>query len=138
MKITISNSSNEPIYKQIFNQIQKAIFQGELKEGDSLPSIRNLAKALEVSVITTKRAYENLEHENYIKTIPGKGSFIAKQNSDLIHKKQLRTIQDQLSIAIQTAKLLGLTLNDIQDMITLLYINGNENENKHKDCEKSL
>lgn len=123
LKITISNSSNEPTYKQIFNDIQQAILQGELKEGEALPSIRNLAKDLKVSVITTKRAYETLEHENYIKTVPGKGSYVAKQNSEVIYKKQLLILQDQLTLAIQTAKLLRLNLSEIQEMITLLYRN---------------
>ncbi|WP_434512405.1 GntR family transcriptional regulator [Desulfitobacterium sp. AusDCA] len=133
MKIDISNGSNEPIYKQIFDQIQLAILQGELKEGEALPSIRNLAKALKVSVITTKRAYENLEYENYIKTIPGKGSFVAKQNSELIHRKQHLILQDQLLIGIKTAKLLGLTLSEIQEMISLLYRNEIEHKNREKE-----
>lgn len=133
MKIDISNGSNEPIYKQIFDQIQLAILQGKLKEGEALPSIRNLAKALKVSVITTKRAYENLEYENYIKTIPGKGSFVAKQNSELIHRKQHLILQDQLLIGIKTAKLLGLTLSEIQEMISLLYRNEIEHKNREKE-----
>lgn len=121
MKIFISNSSPDPIYQQIFNQIQQAIFKGELKEGEALPSIRNLAKELQISVITTKRAYDDLEQEHYIETVPGKGSFIAIQNKELMREKHLRILEDQLIEGIQTAKLLGIDLNELQKMLTLLY-----------------
>ncbi|HVJ48559.1 GntR family transcriptional regulator [Desulfitobacterium sp.] len=121
MKIVISNSSSDPIYQQIFNQIQEAIFQGELKEGEALPSIRNLAKDLQISVITTKRAYDDLEHERYIETVPGKGSFIAVQNKELMREKHLRILEDQLTEGIHTAKLLRLNLDELQNMLTLLY-----------------
>lgn len=121
MKIFISNSSPDPIYQQIFNQIQQAIFKGELKEGEALPSIRNLAKELQISVITTKRAYDDLEQEHYIETVPGKGSFIAIQNKELMREKHLRILEDQLIEGIQTAKLLGIDLDELQKMLTLLY-----------------
>ena len=87
MNIIISNTSKEPIYKQIKNQIKQSIFKGELQEGDALPSIRALAKDLHISVITTKRAYEDLEQEGFITSVVGKGSFVAGQNSDLIREK---------------------------------------------------
>lgn len=121
MKIIISNSSSNPIYQQIFKQIQQAIFKGELKEGEALPSIRNLAKELQISVITTKRAYDDLEQEHYIKTVPGKGSFISNQNKEFIHEKQLRILEDQVTEGIHTAKILGLNLSELQKMLTLLY-----------------
>ncbi|AHF06865.1 GntR family transcriptional regulator [Desulfitobacterium metallireducens] len=121
MKILISNSSSDPIYQQIFNQIQQAIFKGELKEGEALPSIRNLAKELQISVITTKRAYDDLEQDHFIETVPGKGSFIGIQNKELMREKHLRILKDQLIEGIQTAKLLGIHLDELQKMLTLLY-----------------
>lgn len=121
MKILISNSSADPIYQQIFNQIQQAILKGELQEGEALPSIRNLAKELQISVITTKRAYDDLEHEKYIETVPGKGSFIAVQNKELMREKHLRILEAQLTEGIHTARLLGLDLGELQKMLTLLY-----------------
>lgn len=121
MKILISNTSADPIYLQIFNQIKHAILKGELKEGEALPSIRNLAKELQISVITTKRAYDDLEHEKFIETVPGKGSFIAVQNRELMREKHLRILEDQLMEGINTAKLLGIDLNELKEMLTLLF-----------------
>ncbi|EFG88992.1 transcriptional regulator, GntR family [Clostridium carboxidivorans P7] len=87
MNIIISNSVGEPIYEQITKQIKNLIFNGALCEGDSLPSIRNLAQELKISVITTKRAYEELERDGFIETIPGKGSYVASQNKELLREK---------------------------------------------------
>lgn len=121
LKILISNTSADPIYLQIFNQIKHGILKGELKEGEALPSIRNLAKELQISVITTKRAYDDLEHEKFIETVPGKGSFIAIQNRVLMREKHLRILEDQLMEGINTAKLLGIDLNELKEMLTLLF-----------------
>lgn len=121
MRILISNSSPDPIYQQIFNQIQQAVFKGELKEGEALPSIRSLAKELQISVITTKRAYDNLEHENYIETVPGKGSFVTLQNKELMREKQLYVLENKLAEGIKSAKFLGLSLDELQKILTLLY-----------------
>ncbi|MER2170369.1 MAG: GntR family transcriptional regulator [Psychrobacillus psychrodurans] len=121
MQIIISNSSKEPIYEQIFKQIQTKIFSGELKEGTALPSIRQLAKDLRVSMITTKRAYEELEKAGFIYLIVGKGSFVAEQNLDVIREKKLRVIEEQLSAVISNSKESGLSYEELQDLLKLLY-----------------
>lgn len=121
MQIIISNSSKEPIYEQILKQIQTAILSGELAEGDALPSIRQLAKDLKISVITTKRAYEELEKAGFIYSIVGKGSFIAEQNLDMIREKKLRVIEEQLSAVISNSKEIGLPYEELQELLKLLY-----------------
>lgn len=121
MNIIISNYSKEPIYEQITNQIRAYILSGELKEGEALPSIRNLAKNLQVSVITTKRAYEELESEGLIYSIVGKGSFVAEQNIELIKEKKLRAIEEQLSAVIVNSKEIDLTLAELIELMTILY-----------------
>lgn len=121
MNIIISNYSKEPIYEQITNQIRAYILSGELKEGEALPSIRNLAKSLQVSVITTKRAYEELESEGLIYSIVGKGSFVAEQNIELIKEKKLRAIEEQLSAVIVNSKEIDLTLAELIELMTILY-----------------
>ncbi|GAB2562553.1 GntR family transcriptional regulator [Gracilibacillus alcaliphilus] len=121
MQIIISNSSKEPIYEQIMKQIQTAILTGDLEEGTALPSIRRLAKELQISVITTKRAYEELENSGFIYSIVGKGSFVAEQNLDVIHEKKLRVIEEQLSMVISNSREIGLTYEELQELLKLLY-----------------
>jgi GntR family transcriptional regulator len=121
MNIIISNSAGEPIYEQITKQIKNLIFSGELSAGDSLPSIRNLAQELKISVITTKRAYEELEHEGFIETIPGKGSYIAGQNKELLREKRIKLIEEKLLEAIEESNLIGLSLDDLKEMLDILY-----------------
>lgn len=121
MNIIISNSVGEPIYEQITKQIKNLIFSGELCAGDSLPSIRNLAQELKISVITTKRAYEELEHEGFIETIPGKGSYIAGQNKELLKEKRIKLIEDKLLDAVEESRLIGLSLDDLKEMLDILY-----------------
>lgn len=121
MQIIISNSSKEPIYEQIFKQIQTKILSGELKEGAALPSIRQLAKDLRISVITTKRAYEELEKAGFIYLIVGKGSFVAEQNLDIIREKKLQVIEEQISAVISNSKEIGLSYEELQDLLNLLY-----------------
>jgi GntR family transcriptional regulator len=121
MNIIISNTSKEPIYEQIKNQIKQSIFKGELQEGDALPSIRALAKDLHISVITTKRAYEDLEQEGFITSVVGKGSFVAGQNSDLIREKRLKWIEDKLTEVVTESKTLDISLEELKDMLELLY-----------------
>jgi GntR family transcriptional regulator len=123
MNIIISNSSGDPIYEQITNQIKNLIFNGELCEGDSLPSIRNLAQELKISVITTKRAYEELENEGFIETIPGKGSYVTPQNKELLREKRIKLIEDKLIEAIEESKSINLTLNELTEMLNVLYEN---------------
>lgn len=121
MQIIISNSSKEPIYEQITNQIKSYILAGELKEGTALPSIRNLAKDLQISVITTKRAYEELEKAGFIYSIVGKGSFVAEQNLDVIREKKLKVIEEQLSAVIANSKEIGLPYEDLLQLFNILY-----------------
>lgn len=121
MQIIISNQSKEPIYRQITDQIKSLILSGKLKEGEPIPSIRNLAKDLKVSVITTKRAYEELESEGYIYSLVGKGSFVAEQNLELVKEKKLKAIEDQLQAVILNSKEIGLSLTDLQQLLTILY-----------------
>lgn len=124
MQIMISNSSKAPIYGQIYAQIKKLILTGELQEGHSLPSMRQLAKDLEISVITTKRAYEELEKSGFIYSIVGKGSFIAEQNMEMIKERKMKVIEEKLFDAIQNGKEVGLSLAELKEIMTLLYTEG--------------
>ena len=101
MKLIISNSGGQPIYDQIVTQIKNLIISGELREGDALPSMRLLAKELRISVITTKRAYEELEREGFIVSMTGKGSFVAGKNLDFIREEQLRKIDEHLQQTVE-------------------------------------
>ena len=121
MNITISNQCGQPIYEQIGSQIKNMIISGQLAAGDPLPSMRFLAKELRISVITTKRTYEELERDGFIVSITGKGSFVADKNTELIKEQQLRTIESQMQEIIKSAMLCGLTLPDLIDMLTLIY-----------------
>ena len=121
MDIIISNSSGKPIYEQITTQIKNKIITGELRPGDALPSMRVLAKELRISVITTKRAYADLEQDGFIETAPGKGSFVAQKNTEFIREDNYRQIQDLLEQAIDLSKSCGLTLSELTELITLLY-----------------
>lgn len=121
MNIIISNSSGQPIYEQIMTQIKNLIISGELKEGDALPSMRLLAKELRISVITTKRAYDELEREGFITSITGKGSFVAAKNINLIREQQLREIEDYMQKIVERSIPCGLTLDELIEMLTLCY-----------------
>ncbi|BCN28864.1 GntR family transcriptional regulator [Anaeromicropila herbilytica] len=121
MDIIISNSSNSPIYDQIYSQIKAMILNGTLKEGDSLPSMRLLAKELRISVITTKRAYEELERDGFIETVTGKGSFVGKNNVEFIKEEHQRMVEDYLTKAIDLSKQCDLTLEDLTGILELLY-----------------
>ena len=117
MNIHIKNSSDDPIYLQIKNQIQFAILNGELGADEPLPSIRVLAKELRVSVITTKRAYDELEKDGFIHSVQGKGSFVAPQNQELVRESLLRKIEDNLTAVLGYAKILGLSREDLISML---------------------
>ena len=121
MQILISNSSKEPIYEQIYEQVKKQILTGELQEGQALPSMRQLAKDLHISVITTKRAYEELEKNGFIYSIVGKGSFVSEQNTEIIKERKMKVIEEKLSEAIQNSKEMGIGLSELKEMLTLLY-----------------
>ncbi|AWI11017.1 GntR family transcriptional regulator [Caldifermentibacillus hisashii] len=121
MNIIISNSANEPIYLQIINQIKSQILTGDLKEGQPLPSIRSLAKELEISVITTKRAYDELEKDGFIVTVAGKGSYVAPVNADILKENKMKMIEQKLSETITEAKLIGMSLEELKKILELLY-----------------
>lgn len=121
MDIIISNSSGEPIYNQITSQIKEMILDGRLKEGDALPSMRALAQQLRISVITTKRSYEELEREGFIESYTGKGSFIKAQNKELFREEQLRQIEDMLINVCDKAKLCGVELDELREILEMVY-----------------
>ena len=121
MDIIISNSGGVPIYDQITRQMKGVILRGELKAGEALPSMRLLAKELRISVITTKRAYEELEREGFLENVPGKGCFVAPQNRELLREAQLRRVEDILTQAVDEARKGGLTLEELQELLDLIY-----------------
>ncbi|MBR0131240.1 MAG: GntR family transcriptional regulator [Firmicutes bacterium] len=120
MNILISNSSDRPIYEQIGEQIRDQIISGSLAEGDALPSMRLLAKELRISVITTKRAYEELEREGFIETVPGKGCFVAAQNSELLMEAQLKKVEEALQKAVDEAAKGNISASQLHEMLDLI------------------
>ena len=120
MTIVIDNSGGVPIYEQIYNQIKTQIINDTLKEDEMLPSIRSLAKDLRISVITTKRAYEELERENYIYTVTGKGSFVAKKNVEFLREENLKTIEELMDRITKLAAVCNLTIDDIVEMFRVI------------------
>lgn len=121
MNIIISNSSDIPLYEQVKEQIKNKIVSNELKAGELLPSIRNLAKGLRISVITTKNAYEELEKEGYVETIPGKGTYVANKNTEIIRDEQLQKIENLIDTAVSIAKISGISKKEIEDILSILY-----------------
>jgi GntR family transcriptional regulator len=121
MRIIIANSSQNPIYEQVSRQIKTQIISGELAEGALLPSIRRLAQDLAISVITTKRAYEELEREGFIDTVGGKGTFVAAQNPQFLREKRMRVVEEKLVGAVEEARLLGIGPEELARMLGLLY-----------------
>ena len=121
MDIILSNSSGKPIYQQIADQVKEQVCSGALAAGDALPSMRLLAKELRISVITTKRAYEELERDGFLENVPGKGCFVAPQNRELLREAQLRRGEDVLAQAVDEARKGGFSLSELQELLTLLY-----------------
>ena len=121
MDMIISNSSGKPIYEQIADQIRAQIMAGSLAAGEALPSMRLLAKELRISVITTKRAYEELEREGFLHSVPGKGCFVAPQNRELLREAQLRRVEEHLSHAVEEARKGAFSLTELQEMLDVLY-----------------
>ena len=121
MEIIISNSSGKPIYEQITAQIKNSIISGELQEGEALPSMRALAKDLHISVITTKRAYEDLERDGFVVTVASKGCFVAPRNLELMREEQRKKVENALQQAVDQAKMASITLSELQEMLKLLY-----------------
>ena len=121
MQLYIDNRSGAPIYDQIYSQIKDAIVSGQVAAGEALPSIRALAKDLRISVITTKRAYEELERDGFLVSIPGKGSFVTQANLELVREENLKQIESRMQECIALAAQSGLSLNDLCEILTVLY-----------------
>ena len=121
MNIILNNSSEEPIYQQIISQVKAQIMNGTLAAGDTLPSMRVLAAQLKISVITTKRAYEELERDGYTYSVPGKGCFVKDQNTDFLREENIRQTEDLLRKACERAKLCNLTAEELKEIIDMLY-----------------
>ncbi|MEZ3421058.1 MAG: GntR family transcriptional regulator [Eubacterium sp.] len=121
MLIFINNKNGVPIYDQIYSQIKAQIINGTLEEDTPLPSIRSLAKDLHISVITTKRAYEELERDGFIYTAPGKGSFVAARNTELLREENLKQIEEHLEKIIELAAMCNLDKNSIISMLNILF-----------------
>ena len=126
MNIIISNSSGKPIYEQIADQIKEQIMAGALPAGEALPSMRLLARELRISVITTKRAYEELEREGFLTTVPGKGCFVAPRDLELVREDARRRAEEHLSQAADIAKTGGISLAELTEALNLFY--GDESE----------
>ena len=120
MDIIISNASDKPIYEQIVMQMKDLILAGDLQEGQQLPSIRALASDLRISVITTKRAYAELESQGFIETVQGKGSFVAGGNTELLREERLRHIEELLGSAVREARGAGIELQELHDMLDVI------------------
>ena len=121
MDIIISNNSSSPIYEQITTQIKEMILNGTLKEGDALPSMRSLAKDLRISIITTKRAYEELERDGFIESFTGRGSFVKASNSNLLREELYCQVQNLLEEACDKANMAGLSLEELTETLTLIH-----------------
>ena len=119
MELIIRNTVNQPIYDQISSQIKAQIIAGTLSPGEALPSIRALAKDLKISVITTKRAYDELEADGFLYTVAGKGCFVAEKNLDLVREHQLKELEDHLSAAAELAKSCGLSREELTEMLRI-------------------
>lgn len=120
MIIKLSNNSDQPIYEQITDQLKQAILAGVLVTGDALPSIRALAKELKISVMTTKRAYADLERDGFIETIAGKGSYVSERNQDFLREELIRQIEVHLTKAVSIARLASIDKNELHELLDLL------------------
>lgn len=121
MKILLKNSSERPIYEQIKQQVKENILKGHVTPGEHLPSMRELAQDLSVSVITTKRAYEDLEKDGFVFTIRGKGTFVKEQDSSILKEKQFIIIESLAKSMSKEAKTIGMTLSELQEILSLIY-----------------
>ena len=120
MELIIRNTTNQPIYDQICSQIKAQIITGQLTPGEALPSIRALAKDLKISVITTKRAYDELEAEGFLYTVAGKGCFVAEKNLDLVREQQLKDLEAHLAAAAELGKSCGVSREELHEMLRIL------------------
>ena len=121
MKIVISNTSDAPLYQQIKEQIVDAILKGELEEGDIFPSIRTFANDLKISILTIRRVYDDLEQEGFINRQVGIGTFVSTSNVELLRDSKRRIVEQKMQDMIQTAKSLGITKQELNDMMSILF-----------------
>ena len=121
MNIIISNNSSTPIYEQIKTAIKQAIFTNELKEEDTLPSVRSMANDLKISFLTVKKAYDELEEEGYIKTVQGKGSFVAPKNIELIREEKLKEIQDHIEKVYDISKIANISEDEVKELFRMIF-----------------
>ena len=121
MEIIISSNTNKPIYEQITSQIKGMILSGELNTGDGLPSMRNLAKSIHVSVITVQKAYEELQRDGFIETTVGRGSFVAARNKDFIQEEQQKQVEEHIQIAAEIARTHGISMETVIQLVQLFY-----------------
>ena len=121
MDIILTNAASQPIYDQIVSQVKAQILSGKLKEGDALPSLRALAKDLRISVITTKRAYDELEKEGFLYAVPAKGFFVAPKNTELLREENLKKIEAHLTEAVRLSASCGLSREELREMLELLW-----------------
>ena len=128
MDIILRNGSDDPIYQQIIDQVKAQIIEGKLMAGDALPSMRTLAAQLRISVITTKRAYQELERAGYIENFLGKGCFVKQQNTDFLREEAVRQTEEMLEQVCKKARLCGLSADDLKEMVDLMYLEGNDND----------
>lgn len=121
MEIIVSNKTSRPLYEQIITQIKAQIMNGELKTGDPLPSIRSLAKSLQISILTVQKAYDFLQTDGFIETTAGKGCYVSAQNQDFYLEEQQKRIEEHFSEAIEIARTSGIPLDKLLHLLTLLY-----------------
>lgn len=121
MEIIVSNKTSRPLYEQITAQVKAQIMSGELKAGDALPSIRSLARSLQISVLTVQKAYDLLQADGFIETTAGKGCYVSAQNQDFYLEEQQKKIEEYFSEAIEIARTSGISLDKLLDLLTLLY-----------------
>ena len=121
LEIVVSNKTSRPLYEQISTQIKSQIMNGELKAGEALPSIRSLAKSLQISVLTVQKAYDLLQTDGFIETTAGKGCYVSAQNQDFYLEEQQKKIEEHFSEAIEIARTSGISLNKLLNLLTLLY-----------------
>lgn len=120
MKIIINNSSMQPIYEQLIDQIKDMIMKGELKENDILPSVRSLAKDLKISALTVKKAYDNLENDGFTTTVHGKGTYVKGANQEILLEEQRKEVETDLEMAIQKGRRCGMNNDEIRELFNLI------------------
>lgn len=121
MNIYIVSDSSLPLYEQIISQIKEQVLQGKIEQGSALPSIRMMAKELKVSIITVKRAYEELEMEGFIETVPGKGTYVSMKNRERLRELQINQVEEQIENMVSVAKSIDMSLEDIQERVKIFY-----------------